>query len=245
MITLQEFCRYLNELLKIDEFADYCENGLQVEGTSSIKKVATAVSASLATIQAAVEADVQALIVHHGLFWNADPYAVLGTKKEKLQLLLKHNISLLAYHLPLDAHQEFGNNWKAAHDLGWTDLQPFDIGVKGTVGGISRDEFQKKLEEYYQHLAHCALGGIDYIETAALISGGAYKSLLDAASQNIDCFITGNFDEPAWHQAHEEKINFYALGHSATERVGPKALGEHIQQQFGLETIFIDIPNPF
>ncbi len=251
MITLKELCAYCDTLLASSTVQDYCVNGLQVEGKTSIKRLATAVSASLATIQSAVEMGADALIVHHGMFWNGDSYAITGPKREKLKLLLDNGISLIAYHLPLDIHPEYGNNWKAARDLGWTDLQPFGahrgsfIGVKGKFSPISRNDFQKQLEKYYQHPAHCALGGKETIATAALISGGAYRNIEEASAAGVDSFITGNFDEPAWHLAHEGGINFFSLGHSATERVGPQALGEHLKQRFQLDYKFLDIHNPF
>lgn len=251
MITRQELCSYLSNFLQTSLFNDACFNGLQVEGKENISTVVTAVSASLDVIQQAVDTKADALIVHHGLFWNRDSYEITGVKREKLALLLKHDISLLAYHLPLDAHVEVGNNWKAARDLGWQNLQPFGvyngqpIGVRGSFDAKSRDALQKELETYYRHPAHVALGGKKLVTEAALISGGAYRSLGEAASAGIDCFITGNFDEPAWNQAFEEKTNFFALGHSATETVGPKALGEHLQEVFGLSVRFLDVPNPF
>lgn len=250
-ILLEHLKNHLDTLLPSTAIPDYSPNGLQIQGSAEINKMATAVSASLETIQAAVKQHVQALIVHHGLFWAGDSYLITGSKRDKLQLLLKHNISLFAYHLPLDLHQQYGNNWKAARDMGWTDLKPFGllkgipIGVQGSFPKMAREEFQTHLEEYYQHKATCAFGGKAIVESAALISGGAYKSLSEAASAKVDCFITGNFDEPAWYQAQEEKINFFALGHSATERVGPKALSEHLQQHFNLECPFLDISNPF
>ncbi|NGX42118.1 MAG: hypothetical protein K940chlam7_00395 [Chlamydiae bacterium] len=251
MITLQELCLTLDELLDVPTFSDYCPNGLQVQGTPEIKKVATAVSASLATIQTAVDHGVNALIVHHGMFWKGDSYVVSGVKREKLHLLLKNNISLLAYHLPLDAHQELGNNWKAAQDMQWKNLTPFGefngtpIGVKGTINPQSVSDFQKTLENYYQHPANCVFGGKQEVESVGLISGGAYKMISDAIREGLDCFVTGNFDEPVWHQAFEEKVNFFAMGHSATERIGPQALGNHLKEHFGIESTFIDIPNPF
>lgn len=251
MPTLQELCTHLDEFLQCAIFSDYCKNGLQVEGKSKVTKIATGVSASLSTIEAAVSSQADALIVHHGLFWNADSHVIQGVKRKKLQLLLQHGISLIAYHLPLDAHQQIGNNWKAAQEMKWMDLEPFGkfngipIGVKGRVSPISRHNFQKQLEDYYQHPAYCALGGDESIRTVALISGGAYKSISEAILQGIDCFITGSFDEPVWHQAFEEKINFFALGHSATERIGPKALGEYLEERFGLAHEFLDVSNPF
>lgn len=246
MISLQELSRYLEDLLSCSLFTDYCINGLQVEGKQKINKIATAVSASYATIEQAVNLNIDALIVHHGIFWNRDSYAIAGVKKEKLALLLENKISLLAYHLPLDAHKTFGNNWKAANDLGWQNLEPFcSIGVKGQFNEVAIEEFRVQIQNYYQHPAHVALGGNKTVKSAALISGGAYKNVVDAAYEGVDCYITGNFDEPAWHHAFEEKINFFALGHSATERVAPQALGMHLQQHFLLDYQFIDIINPF
>lgn len=251
MVTLQELCVYLNELLQVPAFTDYCKNGLQVEGSQKINKIATAVSANFETIEKAVELKADALIVHHGLFWSGDSYEITGVKKKKLALLLKHDISLLGFHLPLDAHQTLGNNWKAAIDMGWTNLEPFGkfngipIGVKGLVKKLSKEAFKEKLEKYYGQKAHVALGGKNEIETAALISGGAYKSIDEAIADRVDCFITGNFDEPVWNKAFEDEINFFALGHTATERIGPKALGEHLREKFKIDCFFIDTNNPF
>lgn len=251
MIKLKELRAYLDRLLPGNGVMDYGPNGLQVEGKEGIAKLATAVSASLATIEAAIQQGVNALIVHHGMFWQRDPYIIEGTKRKKLELLLRQGISLFAYHLPLDMHSEIGNNWKAAKDMKWFDLQPFGyvdktpIGVKGKIHPCSRSAFKEKLESYYQHAATCAWGGPEQIQTVALVSGGAYKTISEAAAERIDAFITGNFDEPAWHQSIEEGVNFYALGHSATERVGPIALASKIEQDLKLPCSFIDIENPF
>lgn len=251
MITLQELCQHLDLYLEIDQFKDSCPNGLQVEGVHKIKKAATAVTSSVNIIRQAVEAGVQALIVHHGMFWSRDEFPVIGTKKEKLELLIKNGISLLAYHLPLDAHRELGNNWKAAKDLNWSDLEPFGayegkfIGVKGRFQKMSVGDFQREIEEYYAHPAHTAAGGSEQVQSAALISGGAYRGAAQAAKEGIDCFITGNFDEPAWHTAFEEKVNFFAVGHSASERIGPKALQQYITEHLGVGTVFLDEKNPF
>lgn len=251
MITLQDLCADLNNLLKPSLFADGCPNGLQVEGKKEIKTVVTAVSASLATIEMAIEAKADALIVHHGMFWNQDSYVVTGVKRQKLALLLKSGMSLLAYHLPLDAHQVHGNNWKAAIDLGWKNLEPFGmykgipIGVKGDFEAQDREAFVKHLEGYYGHKAYLAPGGSATVKSAALISGGAYRSLGEAVEAGVDCFITGNFDEPAWHQALEEKINFLALGHSHTEKVGPKSIAKYVHDELKVPCSFLDVENPF
>lgn len=251
MTTLAKLTSHLNELLISSPISDYCLNGLQIEGQENISCIATAVTADLETIQAAIKCNAQALLVHHGLFWQGDSFLISGPKREKIRLLLKHEISLLAYHLPLDIHRLYGNNWRAAQELGWTDLQPFglynsvSIGVKGKIKPASRKEFQKQLEDYYQHSAQTVFGGKDRVETVALVSGAAYKLIPEAISNGIDCFVTGTADEPVWHLAREGKINFMALGHAATERIGPRAIGEHLKDVFQIEQHFIDTTNPF
>ncbi|MCC5831719.1 MAG: Nif3-like dinuclear metal center hexameric protein [Chlamydiales bacterium] len=250
-MLLNEFSENLDLYLSASLFKDYCPNGIQVEGKEEVRRVATAVSANLQTLERAADIGIDALVVHHGIFWNRDPYPIAGAKKKKIQLLLERGISLLAYHLPLDAHREVGNNWKAALDLGWQNLEPFgelngtEIGVKGTFEAQSVDAFVKKIETYYGHNAAAALKGKKRVESAALISGGAYRELATAAKAGVDCFITGNFDEPAWGVAYEEEIHFLALGHSATEKIGPKALAEYMGSTWGLESQFIDNDNPF
>jgi dinuclear metal center YbgI/SA1388 family protein len=245
-MLLKELVKNLNEYLQSSLFQDYCPNGLQVEGSKDVKKLAFGVSASLNVIDQAVEQQADCLIVHHGIFWKGDDFCVVGSKKKKLQKLLENGISLIAYHLPLDAHQDIGNNWYAAKQLGWKNLEPFgDIGVKGELEGVSCKDFKLSLEEYYQHKAHTALGGAPTIHKAALISGGAYKEISLASDLGLDAFITGNFDEPAWHLAHEGDVHFFALGHHATERIGPKALMNYCANNYNLDVSFIDEDNPF
>lgn len=242
---------YLNGFLNSATIKDYCPNGIQIEGRDEIKTIATAVSANLKTIQAAIELEVDALVVHHGIFWQNDPYTLLGAKKNKIALLLQAGISLFAYHLPLDAHLEVGNNWQAARDLNWRAIEPFGlyngtkIGIKALLEEQQIESLIQTLENYYQHPATSALGGKKKITSVALVSGGAYKEIVQAANEGIDCFITGNFDEPAWSMAFENKIHFLAMGHCATERVGPKALAKHIQEKLELSCHFIDDNNPF
>lgn len=251
MVSRSKLTTYISELLQPNLFQDFGPNGLQVEGAEEIKHIAVAVSASLETIKAAAKLNVQALLVHHGIFWNKDAYPITGTKKSKLKLLLDHEINLLAYHLPLDAHTTYGNNWKAAKDLGWENLAPFypmgpvALGVKGTFPATSISQFVKKLEKYYGHQAHTALSGKKTITSAALISGGAHRQISEAAHAGVDAFITGSFDEPVWHIANEEQINFLALGHAATEKIGPYALGDHLEKHFKLKVTRIEDENPF
>lgn len=251
MITLQDLLQYLNQLLQPELFSDVCPNGLQVEGKKTISRIAFAVSASLATIQQAVAIKADALIVHHGIFWDKTPSVLLGSKKQKLQLLLENNISLIAYHLPLDAHQAIGNNWKAARDLNLTNLMMFGsmgtnkIGVKGRIQDTLIEVFQKKLEAYYEHVAHMALGGKKQISSVAIVSGGAHWMIEQAIQEEIDCFITGSFDEPIWDLAYENGIHFFALGHFSTEKVGIQSLKQITTKYFDIPVNFINLFNPF
>jgi dinuclear metal center YbgI/SA1388 family protein len=251
MITLQQLQTHLDELLDPGSFTDYCHNGLQVEGKAQIDKIATAVTASEAAIQAAVDAKADALIVHHGLFWDRQPVRLTGGMRRRVALLLEHEISLLAYHLPLDAHPEVGNNWSAARDLGLTELTPFgtqgaiSLGVQGEFAPIKVSEWIRQLEEYYTAEARVALGGPDEVRTVAIVSGGAHGWIDQAIESGVDCYVTGTCDEPLWHKAHEEGIHFIALGHSATERIGPKKIGDHLGQHFQIAAEFLDLNNPF
>ena len=251
-MELKQLCGHLNTLLDSSQYKDYCPNGLQVEGAAEIKRCATAVSASLETIEQAVEAGVQALIVHHGMFWKGDAFPLVGTKQKKVSLLLEHGISLIAYHLPLDANREVGNNWGAAQDLGWKELEPFGefdgalIGVKGSLAeSMSAEQFQASLESYYGQPAHVAPGGSKKIQRVALISGGAHNSIKEAAEAGVDAFVTGSFDEPVWHIAKEEQVHFFSLGHTSTEKVGPKKLADYLKSHLEVDCHFLDAINPF
>jgi dinuclear metal center YbgI/SA1388 family protein len=251
MTTLQDLLQYLNQLLQPELFSDVCPNGLQVEGKKTISRIAFAVSASLETIRQAAILKADALIVHHGIFWDKTSPILLGAKKQKLQLLLANEISLIAYHLPLDAHQTIGNNWKAAHDLDMTDLKAFGalgshkIGVKGLCSPTPVKAFCARLETYYEHVAHVALGGKECISSVAIVSGGAHWIIEQAIQEKVDCFITGSFDEPIWDLAYENEIHFFALGHFSTEKVGIQSLKQITTKHFDIPSNFINLFNPF
>ena len=219
MITLQDLSHYLEALFSPEKFQDYAPNGMQVEGKQGIRQVAFAVSASVAAIEKAAQCGADALIVHHGIFWSKQSPLVTGSRKKKLELLLREGISLFAYHLPLDAHVAVGNNWVAAKELGLQEVVPFlRVGVKGSFPKVSIEAFQARVETYYGHSAHAALGGKREVESAAIVSGGAHRLIEEAASSGVDCFVTGSFDEPVWDIAFERGIHFLALGHYATGR---------------------------
>jgi dinuclear metal center YbgI/SA1388 family protein len=249
MLPLKELSLYIDQRLSSSNFIDYQPNGLQVEGNLEVKKVALGVSASLETIQEAAMIRADALIVHHGLFWKDDPYPLIGSKKKRIETLISHNISLLAYHLPLDAHESLGNNFGAATLMGFKNLEPFlikgsPLGVIGETPSLTPEAFKKQLEEFYEHKAVSALFGKKEIKRVGIISGGAHKMIEEAIRLELDAFVTGSFDEPIWHMAKEAGIHFFALGHAATERIGVKLLGEELQRRFALETHFIQDDNP-
>ncbi len=249
-MNVRELAQHLDEYLQINQFSEAAYNGIQVANSGEITSVATAVTASLQTIEQAVQLGVQALIVHHGVFRKQDEHPIVGVLYKKINLLMEHNIALLGYHLPLDAHQEVGNNWCAARELELQDLRPFGqvsgqaIGVIGSLPSTSFDTFKQKVEQYYGRSAH-SVKVKDPISTVAIISGGADKFIIDAAQAGADCFITGRVDEPVWDHAHEYGISFLGLGHYGTEVVGPQALAGYIQKALGIPSECIKTDNPF
>ncbi len=250
-MRLSELDTYLNRYLELVRFDDDSLNGLQVEGRCEVKHIATAVSACAEAFRKAVSAQADALIVHHGLFWRKDwPAPVTGILKERIKILLDAGCSLFAYHLPLDAHPEVGNNAVAARDLGLKDLEPFaeyhgtQIGIAGRLASpVDRATFVKKLETYYGHRAHVVAAGPETITTAGIVSGGAAKEAEAGLRLGLDAYVTGEPGEPVTYLCREGGINFAAMGHYATERVGVQALGGHLGTRFGLETFFIEVEN--
>lgn len=249
-ISLAALVRYLDTLLDPTKLDENALNGIQVSHEGAITSVATAVSASLEAIEKAAALGVQALIVHHGIFKKNEIQAISGIQYRKIKMLMDHNIALLCYHLPLDAHQVVGNNWKAARDLGLQELTPFaefsrvPIGVIGSLPSQRFDEFKQKVETYYGRPA-AAVKVKDPVSRVAIVSGGAERFIKVAASLGADCFITGRVDEPVWDWAHEDGISFLGLGHYATETVGPKALANYLQDVFQIPCSFIHTANPF
>lgn len=251
-MIVADLLNYLDTLLSVKDFADYCPNGLQIGNLRApVKKIAVAVTADLTTIQTAADLGANVLVAHHGLFWKGMPYPITDMLYNRIQSLICNDIQLITYHLPLDAHPTIGNNWKTALDMKWEHLKPFgstlpQIGVQGTFPPLPIEDFIRKLSDHYATPIQAqALGGATQISSAALISGGAYKELSQAIACKVDCFITGNYDEPAWSMALENQIHFLAFGHTATEKVGPKSLSDHISSHLNLPTVFIDTSNPF
>lgn len=251
MIALAELQTYLTTLLSVNMFDDYAPNGVQVEGKPKVARLITGVTACQALLDAAVAHQADAVLVHHGYFWRGESPCLVGMKKHRVTTLLQHDVSLLAYHLPLDAHLEYGNNVQLAQQLGINDVVPLaDQGDARLVfvGELTKpqsaDEFSAhiaaKLQREPLHLA----GNEQAIKRVAWCTGAAQDFIEMAAAAGADAFISGEVSERTTHITRELGIHYYAAGHHATERYGVQALGEHLAQQFQLDHQFIDIDNP-
>lgn len=250
-ISQQSLVAYLNDILRADEINDYCPNGLQVEGKTEIRKIVTGVTASQALIDAAIEQGADAILVHHGYFWKGESQPVTGMKKRRIKALLDHDINLIAYHLPIDVHPEFGNNAQLGKLLGFDDITPLDgLKPKGIVmtAQSSTTLTQAGLKVHIEQVLGrtvLAEGPADKpIHSLAWCTGGGQGYIEQAAQAGIDAFISGEVSEQTIHTAREMGVHFFAAGHHATERYGAKAVGEHLQSEFDLDVVFIDIPNP-
>ena len=251
-MNTNELEQYIQELLDIGRFQDYAPNGLQVEGRPEIQTIATAVSASLNVIEQAIEKGVDALLVHHGYFWKGESAQIRGIKKNRLSALIKSDMNLFAYHLPLDAYRPWGNNASIAQKLGAnvTDVLPWNrqenlLWIGELPDAQSPSKFLEQLKALYGPQAVHVDVGRHSIKRIAWCSGGAQDVMEEALVYPIDAFITGEFSERTYYLAKESNVHFYAIGHYASEKDGIFHLGQHLSHQFGLQHIFIDEPNPF
>lgn len=241
---------YMQELLQVARFVDYCPNGLQVEGRGDIFRIVSGVTASLALIEAAIARGADALLVHHGYFWRGEDARVIGQKQRRLKALLASNISLFAYHLPLDAHPELGNNAQLALRLGLR--LECQVGDKGLVSVGRAINAGIVSVGQLAAAAHTALNRAPLVvgdtnaplKRIAWCTGGAQGYIEDAYNAGATAYISGEISEPTAHFAREMGIAYLACGHHATERYGVQALGAHVAQHFGIEHEFIDIDNP-
>lgn len=236
----------LNTLLEPQHFDDYCPNGLQVEGQETVSKLVTGVTASQALIDAAIEKGADAVLVHHGYFWKNENPTITGMKQRRIKSLLAKDINLFAYHLPLDAHAEFGNNVQLANRLG--------LRITGEFGGIGLlGELAEPMSatQYAQHISAALkrdplliTAGDHKIKKIAWCTGAAQSFFEKILALDVDAFITGEISEPTVHIARENGIHFFSAGHHATERYGVKALGEYVARLLDIEHQFLDIDNP-
>ena len=248
-IALAELVNHLNGILKPHKTKDYCPNGLQVEGSGQVVKLVTGVTASQTLIDEAVAREADAILVHHGYFWKGESPAITGIKKSRIGTLLKHDISLIAYHLPLDVHLEFGNNVQLARHLGWLpdEVVPnYPLPLVRTTEfeeamepGLLINQLEEKLNRRPLHIeASRPIGRV------AWCTGAAQSYFEEAIGMGADAFVSGEISEQTVHLAREYDVHYFAAGHHATERYGVKALGEHLSQSMGLDVEFIDCPNP-
>ena len=248
MATINNITLYVDEILETKRFKDYAPNGLQVQGKKEIKKIITGVSATQALIEAAIEREADAIIVHHGWFWDKEDPRIIGMKYNRVKLLIEKDINLLAYHLPLDAHFELGNNAQLAKLL---DIQIEDVMDEQGVGNygrlpeyISLEKLGTKIEKLLKRKPTLVSAGDHAIRKIAWCTGGAQNWIHKAANAGVDAFISGEISEHTVHVAREMGVHYIAAGHHATERYGVKALGEYVAAKFGLLCEFVDIDNP-
>ncbi len=251
MIDRIQLLKSFDDLLLPARFRDYGPNGLQVEGCDQVHKIVSGVTASRALIEAAIEAKAQALFVHHGLFWKGQDGRVTGWMKQRLALLLAHNINLFAYHLPLDAHDTLGNNAQLGLKLGLAAQGRFGEQELGFMGSRADGDSFENADALAAHLekvlkrpvvkvgpARCA------IKKIAWCSGGAQTYFEAAIAAGAEAFITGEISEPQAHYAREMGVAYFACGHHASERFGAPAVAAHVAAQWGITHEFIDIDNP-
>lgn len=249
--SLQEIIKYSNQLLMPERYRDYCPNGLQVEGKAEISRIVSGVTASQALLDQAVELEADLVLVHHGYFWKGEAPQICGIKKQRLKTLLNNDISLLAYHLPLDGHPQLGNNARLGELLGLETCgalepdDPLSIGLTGRLATpLSAAAFASHISTVLGREVMHIEGGPELIETVGWCTGAAQGYIDKASELGLDAYISGEISEPTVHSARELGIHYFAAGHHATERYGVQALGQALAAEFDLEHQFVDIKNP-
>lgn len=250
-IFAKDITKFCDDYLSATSFQDYCPNGLQVDGGAPITKVVTGVTASEALIDAAIQQNANAILVHHGYFWKGEPAPIVGMKGKRIRKLMQHGISLIAYHLPLDAHPEIGNNAVLAKALDLTitsALYPAEarpVGNVATCPPQSHDELCQTIETVLGRKPLYISGNRNRkISRVGICTGGAQDMIDQAAMMGCDAYISGEISERTTHSARELGIDYFACGHHATERGGIEALGKLVNEHFSIPVTFIDIDNP-
>ena len=251
MAQLTDVISYLDELLAVGEFSDYGPNGLQVPGAGEVGVVVTGVSANLELFEGAAALGAELVVAHHGLFWDFHPRSLTPAMKQRLRLLFDRDVSLAAYHLPLDAHPEVGNNALICEALGLERGEPFGEHRGQTVGFVGRSEEGVSFEELRSRCAE-AFGqepftwdtGPATVHSVGVVSGAAASSFGEAIAKGLDAFLTGEPAEHVMADARESGTHFIAGGHYATETFGIRRVGELVAAKFGVEHHFVEVPNP-
>jgi dinuclear metal center YbgI/SA1388 family protein len=237
----------VNDLLQVNLFQDYCPNGLQIQGRTEISKIATAVTASRSILQQAIAVGADALLVHHGYFWKGESPCIRGIKKDRIALAIKHEMNLFAYHLPLDAYLDFGNNASIAKKIGLNNLSQQANGLLWS-GYLQRAHTSKYLLSLLLNLygEQCKYIGpeLSNILKISFCSGGGQDFFEQAILAGADVFLSGEYSERVFHLAHESGVGYVILGHHASEKDGIFHLGNHLEKHYGFEHVFFDENNP-
>jgi dinuclear metal center YbgI/SA1388 family protein len=253
MSELTQLVDHLNGLLEVDAFRDSCPNGLQVPTDADVQTVVTGVSANVDLLERAAAEGADLIVVHHGLFWRGEPLEITPLKRRRLAPLFAHDIALAAYHLPLDAHPEHGNNALIGAGLGAGTSgrfaehggRPIGVHVRFPGEGLTVDELAARVQALVGGRAPLVIaGGPERIRTLGIVSGAATDDVHEAIGLGLDAFLTGEPAERAFSIARDAGIHFLAAGHHATETFGVRRLGELLEREFGVRHLFVDVPNP-
>ena len=251
MAKLQDIIQWCDQTLKSPEFKDYAPNGLQIEGKTEVHKILAAVTASQDAIDAAIRENADLLLVHHGYFWKGEAYPITGMRGKRIKSLIQHDISLLAYHLPLDSHPSLGNNAAIADLLKLERIEALDPSEGHPIGNIGYlnqpmpvEDFKKFVSEKLKFDAIHLPADKTMIEKVGFCTGGAQDFIIKAAEQGCDAYISGEVSERTFYEAKELGVHYFACGHHATERYGVQRLGQAISEQFDIEYVYFELNNP-
>lgn len=245
MIKLQELSDYLASYLNVHEFKDYCTNGIQLRGKEGVKKIAFSTSASLNIIDQTIKNNADVLIVHHGLFWDKDSKDIDGVIKDKLFKLLKADVSVLCYHLPLDAHKVVGNNYQTLRRLGFKDIKPFDVIGSKSYEECHVDTLIESIKREFKVSPIIPPVKKNKIQSIACVTGGGHSYLKQAHKEGIDALITGTCDEWVWDFAQENNMLFVPMGHYSSETIGIQSLMKHVEESFNVDVVYLENFNPY
>ncbi|AOA59026.1 Nif3-like dinuclear metal center hexameric protein [Acinetobacter larvae] len=252
MAQLSDIIQWCDQTLQSNAFKDYAPNGLQIEGAREVTRIASAVTASQHAIAAAIELEAQLLLVHHGYFWKGEAAPITGMRGQRIKSLIQNDISLVAYHLPLDAHPELGNNRSIADLLQLQHIEALDRNERYPIGNIaylaepmSVTAFHQLLQSRFQseQIQHLAADR-QMIQKIGFCTGAAQDFIHQAAQQGCDAYLSGEVSERTYYEAQEMNIHYFACGHHATERFGVQRLGAAIAEQFSIEHQYIELNNP-
>ena len=251
MAKLQDIIQWCDQTLKSTEFKDYAPNGLQIEGKTEVRKILAAVTASQDAIDAAIRENADLLLVHHGYFWKGEAYPITGMRGKRIKSLIQHDISLLAYHLPLDSHPSLGNNAAIADLLELERIEALDPSERHPIGNIGYLNQPMPVEEFKTFVSEKLKFDVTHlpadknmIEKVGFCTGGAQDFIVKAAEQGCDAYISGEVSERTFYEAKELGIHYFACGHHATERYGVQRLGQAISEQFDIEYVYFELNNP-